>query len=69
VSIHALARILPKLGGGTAAGAQGDARGHARGAAAPNRAEGARRRVERNYANVRRRQTGRAAAPTVVATA
>jgi hypothetical protein len=28
--IHALARILPKLGGGTANGAQGDAAGHAR---------------------------------------
>ena len=40
--IHALARILPKLGGGTATGAQGDAAGHARGDAAPNRAEGAR---------------------------
>ena len=40
--IHALARILPKLGGGTANGAQGDAAGHARGDAAPNRAEGAR---------------------------
>jgi len=40
--IHALARILPKLGGATATGAQGDAAGHARGDAAPNRAEGAR---------------------------
>src|SRR5215470_8028822 len=39
--INALARILPKLGGATATGAQGDAAGRA-GDAAQNRAEGAR---------------------------
>ena len=62
MSIHALARILPKLGGGTATGVQGDAAGHARGDAAPNGAEGARSGQEELYRTAPP-QTGRG--PTI----